>query len=158
MAGRRPRTDAAPAGGAPAVWRDRQLVVTYRPLFAVDVALAVDPYGLVVKAGIWYLVYALQGRVNARRLTEFRDVRETGATFERPDGFSLEAFWKAWCAENLERREQFRVRVRGRRARASGCSTTPGRAPSHWPTPDLSMQGWFPPDLAFETIEEARLL
>lgn len=141
-----------------AVWRDRQLVVTYRPLFAVDVALTVEPYGLVVKAGIWYLVYALQGRVGARRLSEFRDVRETGATFERPEGFSLEAFWKAWCAENAERREQYRVRVRvapdAREWLPFYLSGRAREALAHAGSPDA--QGWFTLDLAFETLEEAR--
>ncbi|MCU0521724.1 MAG: WYL domain-containing protein [Anaerolineae bacterium] len=146
-----------------AVLRDRQLMLTYRPLFAAEVRLAVDPYGLVVKAGAWYLVYAHmhgthKGRVSARRLSELQDLRETGVVFERPADFALEAFWKAWCAEHIERSEQFAVRLRVEpRAREWLPYYLPGRvrdALGVAGSPDA--QGWFTLDLAFESLEAAR--
>ncbi len=141
-----------------AVWQDRRLVLTYRPLFAAEIELTVDPYGLVVKAGEWYLVFAHQGRVRARRVAEFLDVREAEESFTRPADFVLETFWKAWCAERAERDDQFRVRARiapgardwlpfylGGRSREALASAGP---------PDA--QGWVTLDLTFDALESAR--
>jgi predicted DNA-binding transcriptional regulator YafY len=52
-----------------AVWEDRKLRLQYRlPFAGIEVERVVEPYGLVAKAGIWYLVYARNGRVRAYRV------------------------------------------------------------------------------------------
>lgn len=141
-----------------AVSQDRRLVLTYRPLFSPEIELTVDPYGLVVKAGEWYLVFAHQGRVRARRVAEFLNVREAGESFTRPAEFVLESFWKAWCAERAERHDLFKVRARiapgardwlpfylGGRSQEALASAGP---------PDA--QGWVTLDLTFDALESAR--
>jgi predicted DNA-binding transcriptional regulator YafY len=141
-----------------AVWRDRRLVLTYRPPFSMEVELAVDPYGLVVKAGIWYLVYAYRGRMSARRLSELQDVREPGEPFVRSPEFDLQAFWTAWCTARVDLSAAYRVRVRvapgarewlphylGSRSRPALESAGP---------PDG--EGWIECELTFERLEEAR--
>ncbi len=95
-----------------AVWEDRCVWLTYRPVFAGEIEQLVEPYGLVAKAGEWYLVFSYSERTRARRVVELMDVRPTGERFARPVDFDLEAFWHAWCAEWAEGRVQFRVRVR----------------------------------------------
>lgn len=39
-----------------AVWQDCKLYVVYRPLFSVEIERLVLPYGLVAKAGTWYVL------------------------------------------------------------------------------------------------------
>ena len=51
-----------------AVWEDRRLYLTYRPLFALEMEQLVDPYGLVAKAGTWHLVCSAKGRVRVHRV------------------------------------------------------------------------------------------
>jgi predicted DNA-binding transcriptional regulator YafY len=83
-----------------AVWQDRKLHVTYRPPFAVEIEQLVAPYGLVAKAGVWYLVCARDERVRVHRVSGLLDARVSDEAFERPAGFDLAAFWERWCAEH----------------------------------------------------------
>ena len=95
-----------------AMWQDRRLHLTYRPIPTVEIEQCVDPYGLVAKAGIWYLVCAREGRVRAHRVAALLDVRMSEATFERPADFDLAAFWQTWCAEREQRYTAYPVTVR----------------------------------------------
>lgn len=141
-----------------AVWQDRRLVVKYRPIFSAEIEQTVDPYGLVVKAGEWYLVFAHRDRIRARRVGEFMDVRLTAESFTRPPDFTLEAFWKAWCAERAERHQQFHVRVRiapgAREWLAYYLGSRARDALAHAGPPDA--EGWFTLDLTFDGLETAR--
>ncbi len=95
-----------------AVWEDRRVILKYRPPFGVEVELAAEPYGLVAKAGEWYLIFASRGRIRARRVAQFTEVRLMGEHFERPEGFDLADFWQMWCARRVQNRFNFRTRVR----------------------------------------------
>lgn len=83
-----------------AVWHDRKLLVTVATPFAGDIASLVEPYGLVAKAGVWYVVYARRGALRATRAAAFTQVQDTLEPFERPAGFDLAAFWRDWCREH----------------------------------------------------------
>ncbi len=77
---------------ATAVWADHRVDLTYRrPDRAVS--RRVDPLGLVLKAGTWYLV--ARHRTDLRTYRVSRIVRAVGRDdrFERPDGFDLAATW-----------------------------------------------------------------
>lgn len=52
----------------------------------------VDPYGLVYRGGRWYLVGYCHTRRDLRefRVDRIRDLQPSGASFQRPTGFSLE--------------------------------------------------------------------
>lgn len=95
-----------------AVWQDRRVALTYRPPFAVEIEQRAAPYGLVAKAGAWYLVFAVSGRIRAHRVADFTAVQMIDTHFERPPDFNLAAFWEDWCAARAEDRASFRVRVR----------------------------------------------
>ena len=82
-----------------AVLADRKLCITRRLPFPGEMEQLVDPYGLVAKAGIWYLVYSVHGRIGTHRVDSLLDVRLSEETFARPADFDLEVFWKDWCAE-----------------------------------------------------------
>ena len=61
----------------------------------------VAPYGLVAKAGIWYLVYARQEVITVRRVSNLISVSLTDQSFERPADFDLAAFYDTICHELL---------------------------------------------------------
>jgi predicted DNA-binding transcriptional regulator YafY len=82
-----------------AVWQNRKLQIGYRPPFTLEIERLVAPYGLVAKAGIWYLVYALHDAIRVQPVSELLRAGITDQTFERPPGFDLATFWEAWCAE-----------------------------------------------------------
>ncbi|OII65758.1 transcriptional regulator [Streptomyces sp. CC53] len=79
---------------ARAVWADRCVRARYRRGDAeVDRELA--PYGLVLKAGVWYLcARADGGAFRVYRVDRFTSVEPSGETFVRDEGFDLPAFWE----------------------------------------------------------------
>ena len=141
-----------------AVWHDRRLVLTYRPPFSAEVKLTVDPYGLVVKAGVWYLVYAHRGRVSARRLAELLDVRDAGEPFVRAPAFDLQAFWQGWCAERVELGAAYKVRVRVAPDAVAWLPIYLGSGSREAPAVvgPAEPEGWVTFDLSFRHLEEAR--
>ena len=96
---------------AEAVWDDRPILARYRrgPEEA-EVERALEPYGLVLKAGVWYLCARVPnhtdpepdpGPFRVYRVDRFTSVEISGAErFTRDDDFDLPAFWE-------ERAEQF---------------------------------------------------
>jgi WYL domain len=64
-----------------------ELHLAHQPPFTVE------PLGLVLKAGSWYLVVAERGSGQAVRLDDLRATRLTTQRFEPPAGFSLGEFW-----------------------------------------------------------------
>lgn len=92
---------------AAAVWNERRIIVRYRRWGHDEVERELDPLGLVLKAGVWYLVAA---RAEAKAGTEaetprtyrvsrvlaLQDARQRA---RRPAGFELAAFWQRRAAE-----------------------------------------------------------
>jgi predicted DNA-binding transcriptional regulator YafY len=79
---------------AEAVWADRRLGMRYRrgsddgPV----VERVVDPLGLVLKAGTWYLVARRDGGMRTYRVSRIDDLAMLDR-FERPDDFDLADYW-----------------------------------------------------------------
>lgn len=88
---------------ANAVWRTRRLRVRYRRWDGSPVDRVLDPLGLVLKAGVWYLVARSDGGIRTYRAARVDDLVDLGATFERPDGFDLAEYWRTW-SRTFERR------------------------------------------------------
>lgn len=91
-------TEAPPALApvADAVWGQRRIRVHYERANRVLVDRTLDPLGVVLKAGTWYLVARAGGSTAPRtyRVSRVRDVVALDETFERPDGFDLRAHWE----------------------------------------------------------------
>jgi predicted DNA-binding transcriptional regulator YafY len=100
---------------AEAVWDDLRLDVRYRRRDAAEVTRRLEPYGLVLKAGVWYLAARVAeegagqaeeqagGRDGLRGFRVFRVGRFThaeagGERFERDEAFDLPAFWEERAA------------------------------------------------------------
>lgn len=97
-----PETPALLPAVAEAVWDDRRVTAVYRRGEG-DVRRELEPYGLVLKAGVWYLCarVAGQGSYRVYRIDRFTAVEtEDDVRFERDPAFDLPAFWE-------ERAEQF---------------------------------------------------
>ncbi|RZT88042.1 putative DNA-binding transcriptional regulator YafY [Pseudonocardia sediminis] len=95
-----PREVTALSTVAEAVWSQQVLHVRYRRGVgenATEVERTVEPLGLVLKAGVWYLVAAVAdgGEVPVRtyRLDRIAGATPSGATFSRPADFDLAAHW-----------------------------------------------------------------
>ncbi|MEU8776945.1 WYL domain-containing protein [Streptomyces sp. NPDC048606] len=78
---------------ARAVWEQRVLRAHYRR-WSGEVHRELHPLGLVLKAGIWYVVARAEETVRTYRVSRFLAVDVPGATFERPAGFDLAGYWE----------------------------------------------------------------
>ncbi|MDH6519581.1 putative DNA-binding transcriptional regulator YafY [Streptomyces sp. SAI-135] len=85
---------------ADAVWDDRRVAVRYRGREG-EVERELEPYGLVLKAGVWYLCARVpdKGSFRVYRIDRFTVVTAGEARFERDEEFDLPGFW----AEQAER-------------------------------------------------------
>ncbi|GAB2897751.1 WYL domain-containing protein [Streptomyces mayteni] len=85
---------------AEAVWDDLRIQVTYRRGDGAEVARVLDPHGLVLKAGTWYLAArpAEASRPRVYRVSRFVSVTPTEERFARDDSFDLPTFWTAQAA------------------------------------------------------------
>ncbi|WP_274557628.1 helix-turn-helix transcriptional regulator [Streptomyces spiramyceticus] len=83
---------------AEAVWDDRILTAKYgRPDGEVEREL--EPYGLVLKAGVWYLCARADGDFRVYRLDRFAAVAVAEERFVRDEHFSLSDFWDERAAQ-----------------------------------------------------------
>jgi predicted DNA-binding transcriptional regulator YafY len=98
-----------------AVWQNCRLRIVYWPEigpFNMQVEHLIDPYGLVAKASVWYLVAMKEGRPRVFRVSRILETQTTGEHFERLPGFDLETCWKAQCDQIEENRSSYPVRLR----------------------------------------------
>lgn len=94
-----------------AVWSDRRIDVTYRRA-GRTVRRRLDPLGLVLKAGTWYLVAAHRRQIRTYRAGRIDDVTVRAEPSQRPDGFDLAAWWAASSREFDRSLLRYRCRVR----------------------------------------------
>ncbi|MCX4645895.1 helix-turn-helix transcriptional regulator [Streptomyces sp. NPDC055059] len=100
---REPRTPELLPAVADAVWDDRVVRARYRRDEAgAEVERELEPYGLVLKAGVWYLCARVAGAGTHRvyRIDRFTGVEAGEERFVRDEEFDLPGFWE-------ERAEQF---------------------------------------------------
>jgi predicted DNA-binding transcriptional regulator YafY len=91
---------------AGALWRGRRLDIRYREGPRV-VARRLDPLGLVLKAGVWYLLARRRGEERVYRVSRIVSAREREEPSVRPPDFTLAVAW----AERSEAFEQSRAQV-----------------------------------------------
>jgi predicted DNA-binding transcriptional regulator YafY len=96
---------------ADAVWNGHVLRVTYRRWREpTDVERRLEPYGLVLKAGRWYVVAGPGPRTF--RVDQILELTATGEQFNRPDDFDLSAYWTAYQRDFLSRLHRAEAVVR----------------------------------------------
>jgi predicted DNA-binding transcriptional regulator YafY len=83
---------------ASAVWRDTRIRVAYESWKDL-VTRELDPLGLVLKGGLWYLVAAVKGQTRTYRVSNIRSLAVLDAHFKRPARFDLARFWRGWTKD-----------------------------------------------------------
>ncbi|MGW7514731.1 helix-turn-helix transcriptional regulator [Streptomyces sp. NPDC054796] len=101
-----------------AVFADRRLRLRYRHGGETrHRTYTVDPYGLVSKAGTWYLVADRRGRAQLFRADRVASAEVMDAPVRRREGVELEDAWEGLRRQVEERPTQVRLCVRVRRSR-----------------------------------------
>lgn len=86
---------------ASAVWNGERIDLRYRRADRT-VTRRVDPLGLVLKGGTWYLVGAHRNQPRTYRVGRITSVESTEQRVRRPAGFDLTSWWEA-SAEGFDR-------------------------------------------------------
>lgn len=83
---------------AKAVWESLRVRVRYESWKAV-VERELEPLGLALKGGVWYLVARAGGKPRTYRVSNIQKLDHTNESFTRPKSFDLAAYWQGWAKE-----------------------------------------------------------
>jgi predicted DNA-binding transcriptional regulator YafY len=97
-----------------AVWADHRVRVRYRHGDGRAAGYLLDPYGLVVKAGTWYLVAAHRGVPRLFRVDRLQSVTTLAQPALRPDDLDLADLWHQLREQVEAPRDAVTVRLRAR--------------------------------------------
>ncbi|MEU5882605.1 YafY family protein [Spirillospora sp. NPDC047279] len=86
---------------ARAVWGDEAIEIRYRRRPDQEFTRRVDPYGLVLKNGSWYLVASVGDGHRTYRADRITEVAEAGGAFDRDEDFDLAGYWTGQAAAFL---------------------------------------------------------
>jgi predicted DNA-binding transcriptional regulator YafY len=75
-----------------AVWSSTRIEIEYERGDG-PVRRILEPLGVVLKAGIWYVVARAGEQIRTYRVSRVVAAKPTDERFERPDGFDLKAYW-----------------------------------------------------------------
>lgn len=95
-----------------AVWQDQQLQLTYRRSAGNISQRIISPYGLVAKAGVWYVVAATADGLRVYRVSRIETAVLTTDSFTRPPAFDLAAYWAEWTADYVASLPQYLVTLK----------------------------------------------
>lgn len=95
-----------------AVTHDRRIRIIYQRGDGEVRERIVDPYGLVAKSGIWYVVAAVEDDMRVYRISRIQDMETLDEPFERPEDFDLAAYWTESYRSFETSRLQYPVRLR----------------------------------------------
>jgi predicted DNA-binding transcriptional regulator YafY len=148
-------------GIADAVWNQRVVRVHYRRWGDEELERELEPLGVVLKAGLWYLVAAPRdgGEPRTYRVARILTLETLDAHFERPAGFDLWRYWNARASEVTAALYQAEAAVR---LSPSGMELAPvvlrphtarALADREWPVDD---DGWTCAVVPIESIAAAR--
>jgi predicted DNA-binding transcriptional regulator YafY len=82
-----------------AVFGDRRLRLRYRRAEARVVERDVDPLGLIIKAGVWYLLADVGGERRLFRLSRIEEAEALDQPARRPKRFDLAKAWRQQSAD-----------------------------------------------------------
>jgi predicted DNA-binding transcriptional regulator YafY len=135
---------------ADAVWNSRVLHILYRRWREpTDVRRRLEPYGLVLKAGRWYVVAGPGPRTF--RVDQILELDASDEEFARSEDFDLAAYWTAYQRDFHDRLQRAEAVVRlARGARLSGSA---GRAVAV--NGRKEADGWTRATVPIESVDQA---
>ncbi|MFE3522089.1 helix-turn-helix transcriptional regulator [Streptomyces sp. NPDC059161] len=141
-----------------AVFADRRLRLRYRHSGAkAPNTYTVDPYGLVVKAGVWYLVADHRGAPRLFRAERVRSARLTDEPVRRRRGVELADVWEQLRRQVERRPAEVLVRARVRDDRIDMFVRLHGAQLTARPEPDAAGE-WATVELAVTELRAVRQL
>jgi predicted DNA-binding transcriptional regulator YafY len=157
---REPDDPPALAAIREAVWADRRLRLRYRTSDApVARSYTVDPWGLLAKAGSWYLIAAHRNRPRLFRVSRIQSAEQTGEPADRPADLDLEETWRRLRGDLESVAAPIAVELRIRRgltARVLRLAAAQLAGPAGTPEVDPDRPTWERVTLPFRAVGAAR--
>jgi len=156
-----------------AVWQSRQVDITYIASSGSRMKRCLEPYGLVAKGTVWYVVGGIsegarvfnvthikpaRRMMQVYRISRIQSARLLESQFERPESFDLKSYWDEWCREFQSNLPKYYATVRVAQhfvpmlPRIYGESV---RAALN-DAPEADEDGWTTVTLTFDSFEAAR--
>jgi predicted DNA-binding transcriptional regulator YafY len=139
---------------AAAVWTEKRIRIRYESWKDV-VSRALDPLGLVLKGGVWYLVAAAKNQPRTYRVSNILAQETLDTPSRRPPRFNLARYWSAWAKEFETRLMSERATVR---LSQEGLKKLRAVSPAAAQAAEAACDGsaaWFHADIPVESIEHA---
>jgi predicted DNA-binding transcriptional regulator YafY len=142
-----------------AVWEARRVSIAYERGDAT-VERTLEPLGLVLKGGVWYLVAGVDGQPRTYRVSRVSRAAVLDAVFERPADFDLAAFWSESSSAYERDAPRLAVELRIRPDRIWRLRDLAGGAAvdAAEPLPDPDPDGWLRLRLRLEWPNEVPAL
>jgi predicted DNA-binding transcriptional regulator YafY len=141
---------------ASALWNDRRVQVRYESWKEV-VERTLCPLGLVLKAGVWYLVALAGGQARTYRVSKIQELSVAQESFARPRGFDLARYWRDWARDFEARLLRERAIVR---LSPVGLRLLRDVSEAAWEAAEASKRpcrpdGWIRAEIPIESVEHA---
>lgn len=95
-----------------AVYEDRRIETIYERYDGHVVERVLEPYSLVSKSSLWYLVAQREGDLRTYRVARFHRVRLLPERFMRRPDFDLQTYWQEHLQEFIESFSEYRCTLR----------------------------------------------
>jgi predicted DNA-binding transcriptional regulator YafY len=143
-----------------AVWEERRVEIQYEKREGEASGRLIDPLGLVLKAGVWYLVArsGKAGSFRTFRVSRVVGIKDLDEPIERPDDFDLAAHWAASSDAFIETMPEFAFRARFQRSSLGWVRHVVGPQQAREALSvagEADAEGWVTVDLRMEHLDHA---
>lgn len=139
-----------------ATWHQQRVRIRYESWTTVSTR-TINPLGVVLKAGVWYVVASSRGIPRTFRLSNVLHAETTGERFARPTGFDLASFWAHHATRYERSRYTTTATVRAnepglRQLRRSSHAIATAIAATE---PIIDGDGWVTVEIPIESVDRA---
>jgi predicted DNA-binding transcriptional regulator YafY len=141
---------------ADAVWAQRLLRMRYQS-WKAEKQRVVEPLGLVLKSGAWYLVGRVDGDARTYRISRILELVVLDQRFERPKSFDLAGYWQA-STKRLEadlHQNMAKIRLSPWGAKMLEALTSPYVRAATRISPQVDADGWHTAVMPVGSIRQA---
>lgn len=139
-----------------AVFEDYRIQAVYENFNGEVAERILEPYSLVAKAALWYLIAKRDGAYRLYRVARFRSIQIQNVHFERENGFDLIKYWHEHLKEFRESITEYTFTLQIHPDRLGFVqSLMPGHFQITWTNPQ---NGWKTLRFQVESIDLAKML
>ena len=141
-----------------AIARDCKLTFLYARADGETAPRTVDPFGIVCKQTVWYLIARAPAGMRTYRISRMSDAIVLAVPFERPTNFDLADHWKRSTSEIEQQRQHFSATLALSPEATQSLTRWSQVAPVDAPRNSTIPEDWFIFNVNFESREQARFV